>query len=73
MQTKLPSARMQIQPLKITKYVGMGNYIASSCSSDCSGRNGFIYPKEKETELEVIYEELYNPFGRTVFYNLSCL
>ena len=34
-----------------------GNYIdsncSSNCSSDCSDRNGFIYPEEKETEVEL--------------------
>lgn len=30
-----------------------GNYIDSNCGSDCSDRNGFIYPEEKETEVEL--------------------
>lgn len=30
-----------------------GNYIDSNCGRDCSDRNGFIYPEEKETEVEL--------------------
>lgn len=53
MPTKIPSAQMQIQPPKNHIVFGAGNYIDSNCGSDCSDRNGFIYPEEKETEVEL--------------------